>query len=248
MALLKSEAVVLKQRDFGEADKILTIYSMELGKIHCIAKGIKRPKSKLRGSLLPFTHNSLVLFKGKSFYTITGADVIESFVNLRKDFNLMAYTSYILELLDSLLLEEEANQQIFVLLVGIMHLLNIIDPRVAVKIFEIRLLRILGYRPRTDKCINCGSIEAEFWFSSGQGGILCSSCHNLDTLAERISAGSLKILELLDKMDWHRIHRVKLSKRNFQEMDLLMENYLLYLLQKKINSRVFLKTVVKDWN
>jgi DNA repair protein RecO (recombination protein O) len=246
VALIKTEAIVLKQRDFSEADKIITLYSMKMGKISCIAKGIKRAKSKLRGTLLPFTHNSLVLFKGKSLYTVTGADIIESFVNLRKDFSLMAYTSYILELLDSLVPEEEASYQTFVLLVGTLHLLNVIDPRVAVKIFEIRFLRILGYRPQTDKCINCGGFGDKFWFSSGQGGVLCSSCRNLDSLAKRISTGSLKILELLDKMDWNRIDRVKPSKKNFQEMDHIMDDYLLYLLQKKLHSREFIKSVIEN--
>lgn len=243
VSLQKAEAVIMKQYDYSEADKLLKIYTLEQGKLNCIAKGIKKIKSKLRGSLLPFSHSSLILFKGKSLYTITSADVIESFSLLRKDLNLMAYTSYVIELLDSMVLEEEANRDIFVLLIGTLHLFNYISPAIAVKSFEIRLLRMVGYKPQIDSCLKCGKEDSSYIFSSEQGGVFCSECSSIHLDSSiKVRAGTLKILHKLDKIHWEKINRLRLSEKDHAELDIMIDDYLKYILQKKLQSREFLKT------
>ncbi len=243
MSLLKTEAVILRHRDFSEADKIITLYSLKKGKINCIAKGVKKSKSKLRGSLLPFTHNNLVLYKGKSLFTITGADIVNSFIKLRNDYDLMVFTSYIFELLESSVPEEQSSYNIFVLLITTMHLLQVIEPEKVTKCFEIKLLNLIGYRPLTKRCLNCGKEDINYWFSSFHGGILCSECKKIDVNSIKIRAGSIKIFNLLDSLDWKILDRIKISKQNFIELDHILEDYLQYVLQKKLNSKEFLKQV-----
>lgn len=244
MPILKVESIVLKQSDFSEADKIVTIYSKQLGKISCVAKGIKRSKSKLRGSVLPFTHSSLMLYKGKSLYTITGADIIKSFITLRKDILLLSYATYCLELLDSFTIEEEPNLQIFILVVTTFHLLQIIDPWVALKYFEIRLLRFSGYRPETKFCVNCGKKNSKYLFSCVQGGVLCPFCKSIDPRGSKISAGSLKVIDLLDRINLDKIHVIKPTSNNKNELDEMLEDYITYLLSRKLKSKEFLKTMI----
>lgn len=246
MTLKKTEAVIMKQYDFSEADKLIRIYSLEQGKLNCIAKGVKKIKSKLRGSLLPFSYSSLILYKGKSLSTITSADVIENFSLLRKDLKLMAYTSYLLELLDSMVLEEEANRDIFVLLVGALHLLKHIPPKVAVKSFEIRLLRLLGYKPQIGFCLKCGREDTSYFFSSEQGGIFCRNCSSIHSNRSiEVRAGALKVLQQLDIIHWKKINRLKLSEKDNTELDILIDDYLKYILERRLLSREFLKTFNK---
>ena len=109
MALYRTEAVVLRTRNLGEADKILTLFSDKRGKIRAVARGSRRPRNHLMGVSQPFTYGSFLIFKGKNLDSVSQGSIIDAQVYLREDLLKMAHASYI-ELVDRLTEEYDPNQ------------------------------------------------------------------------------------------------------------------------------------------
>ena len=110
------DAIVLKHRDYGEADRLLTIYTRQKGKLIVIAKGVRKVRSKKGGHLEPFTHTSLQLAAGRTWNLVSQAEAQDFFPNLTADLEKLGYASYAVELVDRFAYEEEENPQIFTLL------------------------------------------------------------------------------------------------------------------------------------
>lgn len=136
MATFKTQGIVLKRRDFGEADKIFVIYTKDSGKILARARGIKKAKAKLAGHLELFNHLDLVL-AGR---TIIGATVINHFPNLRNNLDNLQKAFYIVELVDQFTAEEDADARMFNLLLE-----NLTEPKL--RNFEEKFLHLLGVKP-----------------------------------------------------------------------------------------------------
>jgi len=145
---LRVEAVVLRHSDFGEADRLLTLYTRELGKVRGIAKGARKVLSRKAGHLEPFTRVNMLLARGRSFYIVTQAETVDAHLALREDLIAIGYASYVVELLDRFTYDGDENRALYRLLADTLRRLNRApDPRLAIRYYEIRLLDYLGYRP-----------------------------------------------------------------------------------------------------
>ena len=111
--------IILRSRDYKEADQLLTVYTREQGKLTVQARGVKKTTSKLRSGILLFSHTDLVLTAGKGFPIVTGAATVTAFASLRSDFARMSYASYGAELLDQVLVEGQPDEQLFLLILQI---------------------------------------------------------------------------------------------------------------------------------
>ena len=129
-------AIILRSRDYKEADQLLTIYTRELGKLTVQVRGVKKSNSKLRGGILLFSQTELVLVAGKAFPIVTGASTMTSFAALRNDFARMSYAGYAAELLDQVIAEGHADEDLYLFMLQTLQLLEFIDPWVAVKYLE----------------------------------------------------------------------------------------------------------------
>jgi DNA repair protein RecO (recombination protein O) len=144
------EAVVLRHADWGEADRLLTLFTLEMGKVRAIAKGVRKPRSRKAGHLEPFTRASLLLARGRDILIITQADTLDPYLPLREDLLLSTYACYIVELLDRFTYEEGENRALHRLLVNTLALLSSEpNPELVVRYYEIRLLDLVGFRPRS---------------------------------------------------------------------------------------------------
>jgi len=141
----KTEGIILKRKNFGEADKVLTIFTKHYGKIKVIAKGIRKITSKKAGTLELFNHCKLVLAKGKDLDIITEAQVINNFSSWRKNLNKVGVAWYFCELVDKLTAEEQANKDIFELLKNYLENLNQGNKPQFIRSFEEHLLNQLGF-------------------------------------------------------------------------------------------------------
>lgn len=138
------EAVVLRHTNFGEADRFLVLFSRQYGKLKCIAKGIRKIKSRKSGHLEPFTLSTIQLARGHDAPIITQAETILSFQEIHTDLDLLAQSSVVIELLDRFTFEEEENRELFVLLVDTLkRLCAREDPFLAVHYYEMSLLGIV---------------------------------------------------------------------------------------------------------
>jgi DNA repair protein RecO (recombination protein O) len=170
------DAVVLKHNEQGEADRMLTLYTRERGKIRALAKGVRKLRSRKAGHLEPFTHASLQLAEGKYWYVVSQAEAQNTYTILREDLEKVGYAWYVVEMLDKFVFEEEeSNTSIFRLLVDTLNRLDgESDPFPPILYFEMHLLDLLGFRPELQTCVVTHEAikpEAQF-FSAALGGVV----------------------------------------------------------------------------
>jgi DNA repair protein RecO (recombination protein O) len=179
MPVYKATGIVLHRSNLGETDKIVTLLTREAGKLNAVAKGSRRPGSKLSGATELFTCSRLLLATGKSLDIVTQCEMKEAFTALRGDLSLLARATYLCELTDRFIEEREPNQEVFDLLLSALYLLRRAQdrPDIIVHAFELRLLAERGYAPALDHCVRCGSAleKRRFGFSPSLGGALCSA-------------------------------------------------------------------------
>lgn len=240
------EGIVLRHRDWGEADRHLTIYTRELGKVQTVAKGVRKPRSRKAGHLEPFICSSILLARGRSFYILTQVEALDTYNALRDDLVLLGYASYIVELLDRFTFDEEENRGLYRLLKNTLVRLNRGDiPEVAVHYYEIRLLDHVGFRPQLFTCADCEEqIQAQNqYFSASRGGVLCPSCGVTAPEARPVSMQALKFLRHFQRSSYQDAARAVLEARINTELEGLINYYVTYLLERGLNSPSFLRRV-----
>ncbi len=247
MALYKVEAVVLRTREYGEADKIVTLYSREEGKLHGIAKGARRPRSRLAGGMQPFTHVRLMLWRGRNLDTVSQCEIVAAFGPLREDLTRLAHASYVVDLVDEVTRERDANQDLFLTLLGTLHLLAWDQrPVLATRMFEARLLVLSGFRPVLDQCAGCqGSLGADGrrWFSAAAGGLVCPNCRVRERHAIAVSGGTVAALGHLLTADLRRLGVLRPSTQIERELEAVLRAAWDYRIERPLRSLAFLAAV-----
>lgn len=241
------DAVVLRHNDYGEADRMLTLYTRQLGKARAIAKGARKIASRKAGHIEPFTHVRLQLAKGKDMLLITQADTVDAYLALRDDLILTSQAAYVLELLDRFSYEDETeNPSTFRLLTETLsRLASKADPWLAIRYYEIRLLDHVGFRPQLFECTNCGrDIQPEDqYFSFSAGGVICPSCGRGLPNLWRISMETLKYLRHFQRSSYAEASRARPGPEVQKEAENLMQGYFTYLLERELNTPGFLKKI-----
>lgn len=237
----KTEGIVLRVRNLGEADRIVTVYTKEQGKLSTVARGARRIRNRLLSPTQVFTHGRYMIFPGKSLHNLSQADIIHSGQNLRDDLEKFAYASYITELLDSLTPEEDPSEGVFPLLAGALSLAEKGRLKLAARAFEIRLMRELGYEPELYKCLNCRESLANNVYFTQQGGTLCSKCRIPDSTS--VTNGTWELMKKLLEWDLSRLTVLHPAATNEEELRRIMRKYLDYRLEYPLKSLDFLETL-----
>lgn len=243
---IRAEAVVLRHSDWGEADRILSLYTRQMGKVRAIAKGVRKMRSRKSGHLEPFTQVNLQLARGRDMFIVTQAEAINAYLHLRDDLVRVGYASYVVELLDRFTFDDDENPSLFHLLAETLKRLDQESSLfLAVRYYEIRLLDLLGYRPHLFHCANCeNEIKAEAqYFSALQGGVLCPKCGPGAPEARPISMQALKYLRHFQRSSYAQASRARFSPDVNREMEQIMQYYLTYLLERGLNTPAFLRHI-----
>ena len=243
------EAVILRHSDWGEADRILTLYTRERGKVRAIAKGVRRIKSRKAGHLEPFTRAALQLAKGRDLFIITQADTVEAYLPIRENLVKTSQAAYLCELLDRFTYEDESeNYNIFCLLTETLGCIEKEeDPWLAIRYYEVHLLDCLGYRPHLFECANCGEKiqPMDQYFSPAAGGALCPRCGAGLPGAWSVSMGALKYLRHFQRSDYTGARRARPGLEVQNEVEALLQRYVTYLLERTLNSPEFIRQIKK---
>lgn len=239
----KTQGIIIRRRNFGEADRILTIFTRDHGKISAIAKGVRKPLSRLGGHLELFYTVNLILAEGKNFDTITGSEVIEDFSSLRQNLTLTGQAYYMAEIVDKLTGENLESKVIFNLLCDTLTSLNYNKKHLILNYFELQLLSHLGHKPETTVCVKCRNkldSETTLW-SSSLGGLICQSCRQ--GVGDSIVANQdvIKIMRLLLSEDVGIVNKLNTNNDLNNELDKITNDYLEYISEKKFLSRNFSK-------
>lgn len=247
-----TNAINLKSYDFGEADKIVMMYSKDKGLIKCIAKGSKKPNGKLCGRMDMFVANNLLLTKGKSMDTVSQAEVVNSFFRIRQDTEKMFYSMYCVETIKNFGEENDENcDMIYNLLFSVLS--KISDSKSEVEIilatirFQLKIMQVLGYAIEFHNCNICNEkIENSYSkFSFEYGGLVCEK-HNLQRAKSyRIHPKIKDFLITLQNSDFNietsydRLADVKVSKPCFD----ILKEYIEHCSPKKFNSTKVLEAI-----
>jgi DNA repair protein RecO (recombination protein O) len=243
---IRVEAVVLRHSDWGEADRLLVLYTREEGKLRAIAKGARKLRSRKAGHLEPFTCVALQLARGRDLWIVTQAETVEAYLPVREDLELTANAAYIIELLDRFTFEEGENRTVYRLLVDTLgRVAKEKDVFMAVRYYEIHLLDLLGFRPELFHCVRCRAEikPQDQFFSAVLGGVLCPRCGPLVPTARPVSMLALKYLRHLQRSTYPEACRANPEGSVRPEMERLLNFYLTYLLERKLNTPEFLREI-----
>lgn len=247
--LYNTKAVVLKKNELGEADSILTLYTPHRGKLRAVAKGVRRTKSKLGGHTELLTYSEMLITRSKNLDIITQSQNIESFIPLRDDLWRTSQALYVVELVDRFTAEEEENYPLFILLVDTMRwLCQARHGEIILRYFELRLFEYLGYRPQLQQCVICrSSLEpGGHFFSPSGGGVLCPHCRDQEPIVYFLSLNALKVMRFLQRSDYAKVDRLRITTGLSSELKRLMQGYTRYLLEREIKSVEWLDRLEKE--
>lgn len=252
----RTQAIVLRRRDLFEADRLLTLYTPDRGKLRAIAKGIRKPTSRKAGHLELFTHSQLLVAKGRNLDIITQAETIEPFIPLREDLLRTSYACYAGELLDQIVEEGVPNPRLFYLLRDTLTRLGEhVDLALAVRFFELHLLGFAGYQPQLFHCVQCDTLlepEGEFSFSPAMGGVQCGRCVPLSADSGPqpgtfpLSLPALKVLRFFQTRAYELCYQVRIRADLHSELEEVMRRYITFVLERKLKSVSFLNALRRE--
>ncbi len=245
--LYVTDAIVLSRFDYGEADRILTLLTPELGKIKAIAKGIRRPTSRIGGSLEPLAELRLQLAKGRTFDVVTQVTMQHAWLGLRDRLEVTATAWYCAELVDRSLEERHAAEPLYLLLRRAYELLDagMVPGRVA-RWFEMRLCDELGVRPEVDRCVECDRLlepDDEVRWIPLVGGVLCGRHAGPSHAVAGLSTDALRVLKAYQRMDVEGLAGLRLPPAVEAEVERVMGEFVRHVMERDTRSRRFLEEV-----
>lgn len=248
MRTYKTEGVILKQMPIGEADRILTILTPDIGKVRAVGRGVRRTKSRLGGHLDLLNQVSVSISEGRSLDSVTEADTLHGFRLLREDLERVSKAFYMVELADGFSVENEPGIEMYHLLVESLGFLEkTARPSLLLRHFEIQLLDHSGYRPELYSCIECRSrLEpGDHAFSPAMGGMFCPECRTGtgQSLAP-VPQNCMKVLRFLQRESrFLNVESLSVPNNLLRETEGIMRSYLHFVGERKLKSAEFMHLV-----
>lgn len=241
----RAEGVVLRRRNLGEADSILTVFSREEGRFDAIAKGVRKARSRMRGHLEPLTRSRLLLARGRTLDVFTQAETVSAHRRLREDLGAGAEALCCIELVDRFTGEREPLPELYALLVAALEALDAGGGPLVARHFELRLLSLLGYEPRIDVCALCeGRLpEEETLLSPSVGGLVCRPCRARAGGGRAVSVAVVKLLRFARRVDAESFATVRASTSDAAELRAAIVELVRYHLDREPNARRFAEGV-----
>ncbi len=240
------EAVVLRHKEIGEADRLLWLYTRQLGKLRVVARGARKLLSRKAGHLEPLTQASLQLARTRTLPLITQAETIAAHFSSCTDLVRLGRALYALELVMRSTPEEEPNPALYHLLVQTLSRLQAAaEQRVPLRYFELRLLDQLGFRPQIFSCVQCGAAvqPEDQYFGLLAGGVLCPRCGEGQDHVRPVSVDALRYLRHFQRSTYAEARRARPTEAVHAEMEALMQAYFSYLLERRLNTPEFLRRI-----
>jgi DNA repair protein RecO (recombination protein O) len=244
--LYKLEGIVIRNMDYGENNKIITIYTRHNGKMSIMVRGAKKMNSRFSSITQLFSHGEFVLFKTSSMGTLNQSETIESHRKLRENLHMSAYSAYVVELIDRVVPEFDPNEMMFEQLkASLVAIESGKEAAIVLHIMEMKMLAIAGYLPQLEACVSCGQHESEMAISITQGGILCSNCYHSDLHLIRISGSTLKMLRLFQRIDLRRLGTIEVKAETLKQLKMVMRAFMDHFIDIRLKSRSFLDQMDK---
>lgn len=237
MSIVKMKGIIIAENNMGDFDKMLTMLTPGVGKISCVAKGARRPKSTLLAGTQFLCFAEYVMYKGQENYIINSCDTIEVFYNLRTDLDKLQYAVDITKIIQDVTNENENSYKILQLFLNTLYMLSETekDPDFIVSVFKIKLLCYLGFKPNVESCTICGNKENLHYFSIKDNGLKCEECGKSDKSAIKVSDSTAISFKYIVLAPAKKLFSFELKNDSLKELKLISKIYLNEKLEKEYN-------------
>lgn len=240
-----TEGIVLRRRNLGEADSIFTVFSPTEGKFDAVAKGVRKPKSRMRGHLEPLTRSNMHLAHGRSLDVFTQAETIAAFISVRDDLDRLTLALYCCELVDRFTVDRAPQPAMYELLRQFLEGLDQAAPLTVARYFELRILALTGYELQLARCAICGARlpEAETLFSAASGGLVGEECRAAAGTGRIVSVRAMKVLRFAANSTLGQFAGLRLDEDLEAELRRTLGDAVRTVLDRETNSGRYVETL-----
>ncbi|MCL4365784.1 DNA repair protein RecO [Patescibacteria group bacterium] len=210
---IKVEGIILRRRDLGEADRILTVFTYQKGKISVLAKGVRRITSRRSGNVELLNRVSIFLHQAKTFFILTEANSLDTYQKLKEDLMLSTYAFHVIELVDKLTAENQENRILYEYLVNVLQRLSRNPRQIFIRAFEVKILANLGF---------------------------ISFVEYSDSIFTSENPGVKELLGKLELQSWDEIEKLQIKEKEALELEQVLRYHLERVIEGKLKSRQFL--------
>ena len=243
----RTKAIILKRRDFGEADRLITVLTPDHGKVDAIAKGARKPTSSKTGHVELFTQADMLISKGRELDIVVQVEMTEPYLAIREDLQRGAYANYAAELLDRFTETGDADMHgLFELMADtLQRLCKDDDPRLAIRYFEIRLLDKLGFRPELNQCVvSREDIQpVDQFYSNIGGGVVSPEYANYAEGIVPLPMLTLKLMRHMQRSDYRAVKTVGISRTLHDDVERVLLGYITFHLERRLQSVDFIRLI-----
>lgn len=235
MKTVKTKGIIIAEKVMSDFDKMLTILTPNMGKIECVAKGSRKPKSLLMAGTQFLCFGDYMLYKGGENYSMNSCETIELFYNIRTDLDKLKYAVYITKIINDVTTENQNNYKILQLYLNTLYVISNTDKDLefVTSIFRLRLLSIIGYRPEIEECKTCKEKENLTKFSIRDNGFKCTACGKQDKGAIDMSETTKDAIRYIILSDAKKIYSFQVPKESIEELKIISKLYLTEKLEKE---------------
>mgnify|MGYP002868889049 CR=1 FL=1 len=239
-----TKGLVLREVQYKDNDKLLSLLTDELGLITAKARGVKRKNSPLRGGCQLLCYGEFTLYERGGYYIVTEAEPLRLFDGIRQDIELLSLGSYFAQLMETVSMAGQSDPEVLSLGLNSLYALDVLKkPQAMVKaVFELRLMCLIGFTPMLDGCGSCGDPEARY-FLFQEGTLICDICRKAGSSGEgmTISPGVLAAMRHVSGCEKRRLFSFKLAEAALRSMGEVTERFLLTQLGQGFSSLDFYK-------
>lgn len=235
MGTVKMSGIIISENNLGDYDKMLTMLTPGLGKISCVAKGARRPKSALLAGTQFLCFGEYIMYKGANTYNINSCEIIEVFYNIRTDLDKLNYAVEITKIIRDVTEENQNSYKILQLFLNTLYVLSETEknPELIISIFKLKLLCFLGFTPRITECTNCKQTEKLHFFSLKDNGFKCESCAKQDKSCLQMSESTATAIKYIVMVPAKKLYSFNLKDESLNELKLISKLYFNEKLEKE---------------
>ncbi len=242
--VIKTKALIIREQSVGESDRLVTLLSGDLGIIKAFVKRAKVLKNSLNAATSLFAYCNFTIYKNKTSYNISSAEIIEIFFDLRRDIETLSLAQYIAQMSTELVAAEQKNDEMLSLVLNSLYLLckgnrKTMQIKAA---FEIKALSLAGYMPSLVACENCGAYESDnMYFDISEGTLYCQNCAKPQFM--RLTLPVVKALRLICFGEKNKMFSFSLSDSDLRLLANVAEKYTLSTIDHKMGTLDFYKGI-----
>ena len=242
MENFRVDGVILNTVNFGDANRVVTLYTGDFGKLDANAYGCRRARSPLAGAIQMFNHVNVEISHGAHVDTIKDAYVLNFYENLTSDIERLSYAAIFFEIVNKMTLPKIAEVEIYNLLVNSLPALNKKNPQIAALIGIAQFMEFTGFQLNFENCIRCGKkIEGDASLNFEDGGAVCESCSHGAIKGYEYPAQLRLTFETLLSFDWKSARQVNFNLRQVKSAEKILFDYVQSVIGRELNSIKFLR-------